>query len=59
MRYKLFTTGLNIIVIVTRQIPPASHNRPWNLLSHDPKLIRYAVEQEPLPEDLARYFDVL
>jgi hypothetical protein len=57
--YRLIGFGLEITVIVTRQIPPAPHNRPWNLLSHDPKLIRYAVEQEPLPEDLARYFDLV
>jgi hypothetical protein len=57
--YRLTGFELNIVVIVTRQIPPASHNRPWNLLSHDPELIRYALEQGQLPEDLQQYFDAV
>ncbi|KOR28029.1 hypothetical protein TI03_05640, partial [Achromatium sp. WMS1] len=57
--YNLFILDLRIIVIVTSQNVAAPHNRPWNLLSNDRQLIKYAMHQAPLPPDLQQYFNAL
>jgi hypothetical protein len=57
--YNLYSIELNIVVIVTSQVVAAPHNVPWNLLSHDPELIRYALDKVTLEPELQKYFVAL
>ncbi|KOR30659.1 hypothetical protein TI04_04655 [Achromatium sp. WMS2] len=57
--YNLILGKLTIIVIVTKQIPKAPHNLPWNLLSQDPEHVRYALNLDPLPPELRKHFENL